>query len=356
MVHPLGQGPGGVGTVLSNGTIEPMALFVAKFLTSRVLVVSSLVLAHAQAAPPQGEAASADSLADEQPTPGEGELASGNLGLRRADADRGPISATELVLRACLENHEQAQVSRIEGRLLEAEQYLLACLKSECPAAVRSDCATWRGEVLGAFPSIVVRAQGDRGDIAEGRVFVDGVEVEGGLDGKSLRLDPGIRFIRVMLNDGEQRERRLVLSQGEKSRLVVFDFRTEPEFVKSSPPVTGSVSQGTSTRPVPVSTIVLGSIAVGAGALAIGFGVDALGHQNRAEDECAPFCPNSVRERVNRSALISDVSLGLSLAAIAGAIVIYVLASDGFRQRRKGWLLPWSMAFFGASTRPSISN
>ncbi len=290
-----------------------------------MLLITFLVIAPAYASPREGRSVSEDSSVSEQAATAEGESSSEDLPADEQTPTEEPVSAAELVLRGCLESHEQAQVSRIEGRLSEAEQHLLACLSDECPAAVRSDCATWRGEVLGAFPSIVVRAQGDEGDIADGRVFIDGAEVEEGLDGKSLRLDPGIRYIRVVLNDGEQRERRLVLSQGEKSRLVVFDFRTELDVVTSSNPAKESVSQGASTRPVPVGTMILGAVAVGAGAFAIGFGVDALSHQNRAEEECAPFCPDSVRERVNRSALISDVSLGISLAATAGAIVAYVL-------------------------------
>lgn len=320
-----------------------MASFVRKSRNLGVISIILLAFGPAQAAPIEPENAEIHAIspqADQMPlqqTEDEGsEVSDEHLG------------STDLVMEACLASHEQAQLSRLDGQLFKAEQYLLRCSSSECPSAVRSDCATWMGDLIAAFPSIVVRAHGDHGDIEDAHLYIDGKEVDGGFDGKSLRVDPGIRVIRVVLRNGEQREQRRVLLQGEKSRLIMFDFRTAAKPL-ASPQSEPRPPAGVVTRPIPISTIALGSVAVGAGALAIGFGVDALNHQKRAEEQCAPLCPDSVSERVQRSALISDVSLGISVAVAVGAVVTYLLRPTVYEQEATQGLLLRGLVPWGSS-------
>lgn len=166
-------------------------------------------------------------------------------------------------------------------------------------------------------------ALGDEGDIVDAQVFLDGVEVRRSLDGRPLRANPGTRFVRVVLPDGRGEERRVVLSEGEKSRRIEFDFRTAPgaEPGPENPVLEESV---VFERPVPLVTYVMGGIAVVSAGVAVGFGIDAYVKRNRARDTCAPVCGEDVSEALSSRAAVADVAWGTAATAAIIGTVLYV--------------------------------
>lgn len=222
-------------------------------------------------------------------------------------------------IESCVSSHEEAQVARLEERLGAAESALEDCALESCPQVIREDCRTWSREVAAAFPTLVVRARGISGDIAEAKVFVDGVQTSALLDGVPLRVEPGRHSIRVELPSGESAEQSLVFSTGEPARFLEFDLRPSEAPLEKAEPIV----ELEATRPVSWLSIGLGATALGATALAVGFGIDATAQNNQALDTCAPHCSTETSERVNRSAAIADVSWAVAIVSAVGAAVSY---------------------------------
>lgn len=234
------------------------------------------------------------------------------------DGVSGEEVESEKTLNRCISHHEKAQLARLSGGFLEALRELSACAASECPQALRNDCLNWRGELAALTPTIIVVAEDDEGDIENARVFVDGSVVRERLDGRPFHLNPGTHVIRVELPNGERKERRVVVAEGEKSRRVSFTFRTPPaEVAPAGAPPTKTI------RPIPPGVFLLGGSAfVGLG-VAIGFGSDAYSKARRARDLCAPLCDADVSRAVTERAAIADVALGIAVASTIGAVVVY---------------------------------
>lgn len=219
---------------------------------------------------------------------------------------------------ACMSNHENAQLARLNGEFVEAIRELKACSSPECPGALRADCFTWRQELNALIPTVIVVAEGDLGDMAEARVFADGIAVRESLDGRPIALDPGPHVLTVARPDGLSKEQRVVLSEGERGRRIVFDFRSKPrDFVPATEPPTSTI------RPIPPGVYILGATAfVGLG-VGVGFGSDAWSKSRTARDLCAPLCDADVSRAVSQRARVADVALGIAVAATIGAIVVY---------------------------------
>jgi hypothetical protein len=220
---------------------------------------------------------------------------------------------------ACLRIHEQAQVARLDGDLLEAERHLTSCSAATCPGAVRRDCLRWQEESKNLVPSLIIVATGDTGDVEVAHVFVDEVRVRERLDGRPIRANPGTRVVRVVLPDGRELEKRVVLSEGQLTRRFEFDFRTSPpEEVtpKAPPPVEYA-------RPVPQATYVLGGIAAASAAVSVIFGLDAYIKSRTGRRECAPLCTQDAARAVAERAAVSDVALGVAGASAISASVLY---------------------------------
>src|SRR3954466_3653093 len=88
---------------------------------------------------------------------------------------------------------EQAQLARNDGKLRKAHAELLICTAMECPAELRSDCATWAKQVDAAMARLVPHVTDARGrEVLGVRVLVDGEPVAERVDGRGIDVDPGV--------------------------------------------------------------------------------------------------------------------------------------------------------------------
>src|SRR6185503_13420460 len=97
---------------------------------------------------------------------------------------------------ACLSNHEQAQVLRIDKKLVAARNAARACAVTACPAAVRADCTEWVGELSKLIPTLLLVAESDSGDLENVRVTIDGTLLTEKLDGTAIEVEPGPHLLR----------------------------------------------------------------------------------------------------------------------------------------------------------------
>lgn len=125
----------------------------------------------------------------------------------------------------CLEAHSRAQDQRERGQLARARQTFLACAQSSCPALVQADCAKTGDELGQLVPTVTFSARdASAADLPATSVFVDDVLVASRLDdGKTYELDPGRHVVR-WVHDGRETSTKVILSQGEKGRLLVATF------------------------------------------------------------------------------------------------------------------------------------
>jgi len=78
-------------------------------------------------------------------------------------------------------------------------------------------------------------------------------------------------------------------------------------------------------RPIPVVSYVLGGVSVLALGGFVALRVIGSSDYDQLKDGCAPDCPDSDVNTVRRKYVLSYASLGLSAAALAGAVTLYLV-------------------------------
>jgi hypothetical protein len=144
---------------------------------------------------------------------------------------------------SCFDAAEQAQLLRYHGDFVGARPGLIACASEGCPAAVRRDCADWLAQVDAATPSVAIHARDSRGrDVIGVRVLIDGALVADKLGGTAIAANPGAHRIRLETSSGATFEEQVLLTEGQKERLVDATFSVElgTDGMPPSPGATGT--------------------------------------------------------------------------------------------------------------------
>lgn len=220
----------------------------------------------------------------------------------------------------CVEASTAGQTSRDAGELLDARMNFRICARDACPSVVKQSCSGWLSEVEEQLPSVVIRAADAANvDITDGKAEIDGHGVP--LDGKPITLDPGKHLIVVDSSSGVHLEKRVLLAAGEKSRLI--ELRVKPEPGQAGADEAGRQKSGMGPGPY-----VLG----GLGVVALGsftyFALTAKKELTQLQTDCSPRCTDSQTAAGRRDALIADISLGVGLASLAGAVTWALFSSS----------------------------
>src|SRR5688572_24570272 len=129
------------------------------------------------------------------------------------------LAQAETSKEECVAASTEGQVARDDSKLLEAREKFLVCARDECPKVVRRSCANWLGELESRLPSVVVRLVGSEGgDVTDVEVKLDGKVTK--VDGRPVVLNPGPHLIVATNEDGSPAEKKFLLAEGEKSRLI----------------------------------------------------------------------------------------------------------------------------------------
>lgn len=235
----------------------------------------------------------------------------------------GIARAAESTAVQCAEQSERAQRVRDEGKLVEARSLFLSCAAERCPSIVSKDCTTWYVEIDARLPTVVFSAKDASGrDLTDVAVFVDGNPLVKTLDAAAMPLDPGEHVFRFEAPGLPPAERKLLLRDGEKRRLVSVVL--EPLAVEKEKP-TKPVAPA-SERPVPWLSLGLGGVAAaGAGTFAYFF-ASAADRRDDLARTCAPACDEADVDSARTQLVVAHVALGVGITAAVGAIVAYVLA------------------------------
>ena len=215
----------------------------------------------------------------------------------------------------CVAQNNDGLQQRDEHHLLAAREAYRACLaESECPELVRTECDAALADIRTAIPTLLVAVVDEhQHDLPGASLILDGKPVA--LDGSTVEVDPGAH--ELFASSG-------ALSAHLQVMAIESDLNRRVQIVLQAPHVdepAASRLHGGASEAAPRTTVpgyVLGGIAaVGAAS----FGYFALnGHADMGPlDRCKPYCDPSDVRRVRTKYLIADVSLGVSLVALAGA-------------------------------------
>jgi len=223
---------------------------------------------------------------------------------------------------ACIASHESAQQQRQRGKLIAAKQELERCSQDGCPAMIAQDCAKWWAEVQAALPSVIVTAP------SGAEVRIDGQLVEDLASGREQVLDPGEHVITATLDGHRPFEKRIALAEGERSVEVSVALEPLSEPDPEPDPEPGPEPPTTATGPSSW-TWVAGGIGLAGMGVFTGLAISGLVRRGDLDDlGCKPSCPQDDVDGMSRDFLVADVALGVGLAGLVVATVLYFTTGD----------------------------
>jgi hypothetical protein len=256
----------------------------------------------------------------------------GSTAIAQTDAPASPPSAADEAdaaagqdglgrKRECIAQHAGAQRSRAAQRLREAREQALACSRAECPEVLRAECGVWLGEITREQPTVILAARDGSGRALTTVSVREGTSVlVARLDGRDIELDPGLHTL-TFEGGGVARGLQVLVRPNEKHQLVEVMLAQPPTLDRpTGPPHPRTRDTGDASRGLPTASWILGGIAAGGFLSATYFGLSGLGQQRDLEQTCAPRCPTGDVDRMQNAYLAADISLGVALAATAGAV------------------------------------
>jgi hypothetical protein len=217
---------------------------------------------------------------------------------------------------------EQTEVMRSEGHYRKARDRLLECVNAQCGGDVRRRCAATLQKLDAVTPSIVVRAEDPAGnDVLDVSVSLGDEPLVNALDGMAIPVDPGEhRF--VFTRPGYTPViQTLNIAQGEKFRAIDVVIGSAPTL--ALPPVAPSPDHSDSSERLVASGTLIAVGLIGVGSFTW-LGLRARSGEKVLE-RCAPTCSDGRVDSVHTRYLLSNISLGVGVAALGAAT--YLLLS-----------------------------
>jgi hypothetical protein len=233
--------------------------------------------------------------------------------------------------RVCVAASTDGQTLRKEDKLLAARDKFHVCAEDPCPEVVKSRCTRWLSETEAEIPSVIVRAQdGAGGDILDIQVTIDGHASQ---VGRQEALDPGEHVVAVKRASGQSKEERFLLVDGEHARILtirLIDPGTASPAASSPEPPPGETSRSSLPEKghavIPAGGWILGAASLLALGSAAYFYAQAANDFSGLQHGCSPNCVDSDTQPFRTHLTIAYVSLGVGLAAAAGAVTWTLLS------------------------------
>jgi len=234
----------------------------------------------------------------------------------------------------CVDAHGEAQVLAKKTKLIEARSRALVCAQDSCPKLVKSECIDLLEDIRARVPSIVFAISGPDGDLSDVIVEADGKKVLDRVTGASLDVDPGAHTFVFRAEGYPTREKRLVVHEGEKRRLVEVTLGANPEPLgepndgpEEIPTTPGPEPPDDDAGGVPIGPVVFGAVGlVGLGMFAA-FGAVGLGERSDL-DACKPTCSDDEVDPVRTKFIIADISLAVGVVSLGVATIMLLSGAD----------------------------
>jgi hypothetical protein len=247
----------------------------------------------------------------------------------------------------CVDAHGRAQDLRDRGQLARARQTFLTCAQSACPSLVQQDCARYSEELAQLVPTVTFGARDASGaDLPITTVYVDDVLLTSRLDdGRAYELDPGKHVVRYV-HDGKETTLKVVLNQGERSRLLVASFADRTAAPKREGRATSEAAEAASSGPkrsvFPLVVAGIGAAAAVTGGVLFGVGSGSVPDScSMSTKECAAPPGDPAFGKAESSVQLANAGLAIGISGavtLIGGIVWYLVqpTSDDSRRARIG--------------------
>ena len=257
----------------------------------------------------------------------------GLSGTRTALAQEATPTPAASTGASCEASYEKAQTDRVAGHYISASSSALACSQIQCNQAIVRECMRLYESLQQDTPTLVFAAQkGEGGELIDVKVEMDGKQVAERITGRPMAVDPGphqFAFIEPTRGRIETTESARV---GDHARVIQVTF-PDPN-AKNPPPgepgaATPDQASAKKSHAIPPMTFVLGGVGVVGLATFAYFRVSGVGDYNHYNSTCSPECnPNDI-DKVRTKFTASYVALGVGVAGVAGAALVFVLSRTG---------------------------
>jgi len=237
----------------------------------------------------------------------------------------------------CGQAFETAQQDRLKGNYRAARDAARTCSDAQCPAAIINECVKLFEVVQSEIPTVIFSARDRDGkELVDVRVDVDGIRAAERLEGRPIEVDPGPHQFRFESPPLPPLEVTQTIRVGDQRRLVEA-ILGEPRPAATEPvPATAQPAPAEEKAKVPVATYLL----AGVGVVALGtFGLLQLSGSNdysRLEDTCSPRCNPEDVDSARFKYQLSYAALGLGVAALGGAAILYFATSGSSKSASVG--------------------
>jgi hypothetical protein len=231
----------------------------------------------------------------------------------------------------CVDAASKGQTSRDEHKLVEARDQFRLCARAVCPAAVRSDCATWLDSVERNLPTVVVTAKSGAGaPLVDVKVSVDGQPLAARLDGEAVPMNPGPHAFHFEAADGTKLDEQMVVIEGQQNQPVAAVLGAPTDKGASQDLSTGrNPSDGPRSSPLRTVGWVAGGIGVVGLGLGTVFGIVAIGDKSSAHCDANNFCDAGPLGSAKSASVVSNVGLIAGGVLLAGGAALVLFSPKG---------------------------
>jgi hypothetical protein len=280
---------------------------------------------------------------------------------------------------ACKAAYKGAQQLEQSAKLRQARDMLLTCAKAACGGLLKQQCTNLYMQLESDIPSVVPLVTDDAGaPRVDVQVTMDGEVLTSRLDGRSLRVDPGLHEFSFSADNGVFATQNVMIVQGQRNRTLsvalhspekrgkkgtlgrasaagidakasldkpavdkqALEKPTEEAVVpekaapKKTAPEKADVDVAASEAPspevhpkhgpgaLPYVLSAAGLAGIGGFALLTSWGAK----DNAALANCAPDCSPDTVSHIKSMYLAADVSLGVGIAALGTGVVMLLMS------------------------------
>jgi hypothetical protein len=253
---------------------------------------------------------------------------------------------------SCGSAYRNAETLAKAGQLREAKASMLKCAVGSCASSIRKECARRVTEIESDIPTIVPLVLDEKGQtLTEVSVTMDGELVAARTDGRAVPVDPGRHEFVFQTKGAVIATHLTVVVQGQRNRTIEISLRPGQEALAKSSvptlPAPGALAPASMVQAVeddmvepsvadapprrgrsftPTTLILAGGAVLGASGYLL---TTYLGNQDADElDACRPTCDPDKVDQIRNYYLAGKISLGLGVAALAGATYFYLTSAS----------------------------
>jgi hypothetical protein len=248
----------------------------------------------------------------------------------KAPAGEQPAAPQPTAGEHCSAAYERSQVEKNAGHYVAARAAALECSQLQCNTAIVRECVRLYESLEQDTPTLVFSARkAEGGELIDVRVEMDGKLAAEQITGRPFAVDPGPHEF-VFIHP--QRGRKQVSETarvGERARVIEVTF-VDPDAPAppdmTPPPLAAAPPPARRSGGIPVMTYVLGGVGVlGLGGFVL-FRVSGVNDYNEYNRTCSPACNPSDVDAVRQKFTFSYISLGVGIAGITGAGLVWALS------------------------------